>query len=110
MRQDIERWLKAERAYAEAKWEPADAAKAHEDAVERAGATMWDDWAWNYVRRATMFGLDTPQGRQALGKAASTLVHVMETAVDRHGPMPAPGVPSGVIEDWGGGAHRGERG
>ena len=58
----------------------------------------WDVFIGNYLRRAQLFGLDTPQGRQALGKTVVTLMHCLETAVDVFGPMPAPGVPSGVIE------------
>ena len=96
---DVYQWIVDERRdYADAKWEPPAAAKAHRDCVIGEGPTTWHDWAGNYIKRAAMFGLETPQGRQALGKAIVTLIHVLATAVEEYGPMPAPGVPSGVIE------------
>lgn len=97
---DILGWLARERRdYAQGKWTPPEAAKAHRDCVIGEGPTTWHDWAGNYVKRAAMFGLNTPQGRQALGKAIVTLIHVLETAVEEFGPMRKPGVPSGVIEE-----------
>jgi len=54
----------------------------------------------NYLKRASMFGLDTPQGRQALGKAAATLIDYMAHAIEIHGPMPKPGFSSGEIQEW----------
>lgn len=91
-------WLAQEkREYAEPKWSWPDAAKAHRDCVIGEGPTTWNDWAGNYIKRAVMFGLDSLQGRQALGKTIVTLIHVLETAVEEYGPMPAPGVPSGEI-------------
>ncbi len=93
------RWLADERKmYADLKWAEPGAEVAHRACVVGEGPTTWHDWAGNYVKRAVMFGLDTPQGRQALGKAIVTLMHVLETAVEEYGPMPRPGVPSGVIE------------
>lgn len=58
------------------------------------------DFVFNYLKRVQLFGLDTPQGRQALGKAVMTLIDYLETAVDHHGAMPRPGVPSGEILPW----------
>lgn len=58
----------------------------------------WLDFLNNYIRRAELFGLDTLQGRQALGKAAVTALHTLETAVMVHGPMPEPGVASGDLD------------
>lgn len=96
---DILDWVKVERlAYAHQKWAPPAAEAAHRASLAGTGPTRWEDWAGDYIKRASMFGLDTPQGRQALGKAISTLVHFLATAVVDHGPMPRPGVPSGVIE------------
>jgi len=98
----IEDWLIDERLrYAHAKWSPEDAAKAHRDCVIGEGPTTWHDWAGNYIKRAAMFGLDSPQGRQALGKAIVTLIHVLETAVEEFGPMPVAGMPSGQIVEVG---------
>lgn len=58
------------------------------------------DFALGYIMRAKLQGLDTPNGRQALGKAIVTLTHFLETAVEYHGSMPEPGVPSGEINQW----------
>lgn len=96
---DVLAWLADERRlYANEKWETEDAAAAHRACVVGAGPTTWHDWAGNYIKRAALFSLSTPQGRQALGKAIVTLIHVLETAVEEYGPMPAPGVPSGEIK------------
>ena len=95
----VNEWLDTEwNEYASVKWAEPGAEKAHHDCVVGEGPTTWHDWAGNYIKRAAMFGIDTPQGRQALGKAIVTLIHVLETAVEEYGPMPKPGVPSGVIE------------
>lgn len=92
-------WLAQERRdYAHGKWSTPEAEAAHLACVLLTGPTTWHDWAGNYIKRAAMFGLDSPQGRQALGKAVVTLMHVLETAVEEYGPMPRAGVPSGVIE------------
>lgn len=58
-------------------------------------------FVFSYLDRAERFGLDTHQGRQALGKAVVAAMHILETAVELHGPMPLPGVPSGDIQKWG---------
>lgn len=100
-RDDIDVWLQAEqKLYAEGKWSEPDAAVAHRAALLGDGPTTWDGWAGNYLRRAALFGIDTPMGRQALGKTIVTLIHFLETAIDEYGPMPAPGVPSGEIREW----------
>jgi hypothetical protein len=57
----------------------------------------WDVFIGNYLRRAQLFGVDSLPGRQALGKTIVTLMHCLETAIEAHGPMPVPGVPSGEI-------------
>lgn len=99
MSAEVNEWLDAEwNDYASVKWSEPGADAAHLACVMRLGPTMREDWAGNYIKRAVMFGLDTSQGRQALGKAIVTLTHVLETAVEQYGPMPRPGVPSGVIE------------
>lgn len=98
VRDHVRTWIIAERAlYADAKWSPPENSAAHNAAVREQGPTKWSDWAGNYIKRATMFGLDSPQGRQALGKAVVTLIHVLETAVELYGPMPEPGYPSGEV-------------
>lgn len=57
----------------------------------------WITFITNYLGRARQFGMDTPQGRQALGKLIVTLMHCLETAVMVHGPMPEAGHPSGEV-------------
>jgi hypothetical protein len=54
----------------------------------------------DYMKRAEMFGLDTYQGRQALGKALITIESLLCDAIVAHGPMPRPGFTSGVIQVW----------
>lgn len=63
-------------------------------------AGPWVTFISNYTDRVHVFGLHTPQGRQALGKLIATLTHLLETAVMVHGPMPLPGKPSGEIKEW----------
>lgn len=92
-------WIAAERAeYAGIKYAENSEGRTTLVAAMREGDWQrWTNFAGNYIRRAELFGFDTPQGRQALGKAIVTLMHTLETAVDVHGPMPPPGVPSGVV-------------
>jgi len=55
----------------------------------------------SYIQRLPLFGLDTPQGKQAALKLAATAVALCEhLALD--GQLPKPGVPSGTIEEWNG--------
>lgn len=68
----------------------------HPRGDERVGE--WEGYVFNYLSRVRLFGVDTPLGRQALGKLIVTLTHCLETAVQEHGPMPVPGVSSGEIE------------
>ena len=63
--------------------------------------SKWLDFIGNYMKRAQLFGLDTPIGRQALGKTLVTIQHCLETAIMIYGPMPEPGYPSGEIRKWG---------
>lgn len=65
----------------------------------------FDLFIGNYMSRVKLHGLDTPQGRQAMGKAIITMLHALETAVLVHGPMPRPGMPSGNITEWEGDTH-----
>ncbi len=58
---------------------------------------LWDVQIEGYMDRARTFGLETAHGRQAMGKAIVTMMHCLETAIEVHGPMPKPGVPSGEI-------------
>jgi hypothetical protein len=100
---NVAEWIKLERAeHAETKYGeglPGRVALVDEMRTEGFGGG-WEGFIGNYLKRVELFGLDTPQGRQALGKAAVTLIHMLETAVLVHGPMPKPGVPSGEIQEW----------
>ncbi|HEX7277883.1 MAG TPA: hypothetical protein VF244_10955 [Acidimicrobiales bacterium] len=103
-REDVLRWLHEEQVtYAAKKWAEAEQRAAHEAhmaALRLEGPTTWDGWAGNYLRRAALFGIHTPMGRQALGKTIVTLIHFLTTAVELYGAMPAPGVPSGELREW----------
>jgi len=48
-----------------------------------------------YLDRAYVLGLDTPNGRQAVAKAAATCMGFLESTVRVFGPLPEPGVTSG---------------
>lgn len=81
-REDFRSWLDNELAYADTKWP--DDGHATEDGQpfdERI------DWILNYALRAKLFGVDTEQGRLALGKAASAFVRINESAWRVHGPI-----------------------
>jgi hypothetical protein len=54
----------------------------------------------NYVKRAELMGLDSEQGRQALGKAITSATNILEKAVEFYGPMPDPGHSSGEVQPW----------
>lgn len=58
------------------------------------------DLCLQYVKRAQVLGAETHQGRQAMGKAIVSLMHLLETAICVHGDMPEPGHPSGEIKEW----------
>lgn len=69
------------------------------------GGIAEDSWWWRqitqYVQRARLFGLDTPQGRQALAKATMTMRGCVEASVRVYGPLPEPGHSSGtIIMEW----------
>lgn len=97
-RADLQKWIAVERAtYADIKFSDENRAFLIDAMrVERLGP-IWLGFIGNYLKRAELFGLDTLQGRQALGKTIVTLLHCLETAMDEFGPMPAPGVSSGEI-------------
>lgn len=61
----------------------------------------WGNFIDNYLFRAEkQYGLQTEQGRQAMGKAIVALMHCLETACYVYGDMPRPGLPSGEVEPW----------
>lgn len=102
LRSYVARWLRHERRfYADVKWEEDRANYAAKvEGMRQPGQEYWFDFVNNYLRRAQLFDLSTLAGRQALGKALVTLFAMTEMAVDVHGPMPSPGVPSGEVTVW----------
>lgn len=94
----VKLWVELERAsYAVKKWE-VDNAELQRQVIEDG---TWVNFPHSCLQRAMGMGLDTPQGRQALGKVISTCESLLARAVDFHGPMPKPGTPSGEVEEWG---------
>jgi hypothetical protein len=95
----VQGWVDDERhTYANVKF-----SGANREMIERYIAECDDrafDFVLNYLKRAQMMTLATPQGRQAMGKALVTLTDYLETAVQVHGPMPEPGFSSGEIREW----------
>jgi hypothetical protein len=53
-----------------------------------------------YIARVRMFGLETPQGRQAYMKFIATALGAGESMLRVFGNPPQPGVPSGEIRQW----------
>lgn len=96
-------WIRLERqAHADVKY-AADTASYEQivkELVENGLSGDNEVFLLNYLKRAQLFGLDTPQGRQALGKLTVTCIAYLEYAIEHIGPMPEPGVPSGEIREW----------
>lgn len=57
----------------------------------------WSGQLAMYYRRAQVFGLDLPNGRQALAKFTATACGLLESVARVHGPLPPPGVTSGEL-------------
>jgi len=66
-----------------------------DDKKTRDTPEYWEDQISMYVHRSIVLGLDTPAGRQAAAKAATTAMCFLESAVRVHGLLPEPGVSSG---------------
>lgn len=104
-RLNVGSWIAVERReYADAKYGE-DTEARHKLKIDMQNYGLAYDGEWytfisNYLRRAQLIGVDTMAGRQLLGKLAVTILHALETAVEVHGPMPKPGVPSGEVEEW----------
>ncbi len=91
----VAEWLEAEWGYQMTKFTLDEI-----DATTRAGE---DDWSWRlnqYLHRAQLLGLENSMGRQALAKYVATAVGMLDSVQRVHGPLPAPGVPSGEISEW----------
>ena len=86
-------WLVGERQYQVTKFGTA------ADDAHTAEGLDGDSWWWHqlttYFHRSRVLGLETPLGRQALAKFVATGCGLLESVVRMHGPLPAPGVPSG---------------
>lgn len=85
------------RVYADPKWDE----KHLELHKQKVRDGEWYNHVYSYLERAKNMGLDTPQGRQALGKVLTSGAHILETAVEELGDMPKPGYTSGEIHPWG---------
>ena len=72
----------------------------HEKPLEDKDWETVFNFVGNYIKRAELMGLDSESGRQAAGKAITTLLDFLETSCVMYGPMPKPGLPSGEIEPW----------
>lgn len=92
-------WIAAERAqYAENKWAVSGSAAGQLPEGRLTQEAL--DFVLNYLGRARTLGTETPLGRQALAKAAVTLLDYVEKAVLHQGPLPEPGHPSGTNVKW----------
>lgn len=97
----IRQWIVDERAgHADDKWRVLEAEKVAElvkdPHLDNDG--YWLGFVYNYLRRCQLFGMDSPQGRQAMGKLIVTLDALLGSAIVAFGPMPKAGVPSGEIQ------------
>ena len=86
-------WIAEEQAYSQQKWPPEASDQITRD-------EEWDRWLSQYLHRANLLGFDTEVGRQALAKYVTTAVAMLDSVTRVHGPLPAPGVPSGEIQRW----------
>ncbi len=102
-REHVAQWLKEERqAHADVKYAGDTVGRNDgEKAMQEEGySEWWSGFVGNYLKRAEILGLKNPSGRQALGKAITTLTNCLETAVEVYGSLPKPGEPSGQIRPW----------
>lgn len=83
-------WLRGEYAYMRRKTpvKTDDARTANEP-------EKWDELIGMYLHRARTLGLDTPLGRQAIGKAAATATGYLASVQRVHGELPPAGHRSG---------------
>ena len=89
----VRRWLAGERPYVEGKF-------GVDGSGERVAEENPGHWIAMYIDRGVLLGLDTPQGRQAVAKAMSTMVAWTEYVVRHYGPLPDPGHSSGEIRPF----------
>jgi hypothetical protein len=99
----VAEWIHLERTlYADRKYEPGgeNYVARLNDLKEKGLDSTEIVFLTNYLKRAEMLGIDTPQGRQAFGKFVVTAIAIMERIVLAHGDMPKPGLTTGEIEEW----------
>lgn len=102
-REHLREWLQIERTeYADKKYNYNEGGQQFLlDALRNEGlGDTWMNFILNYLKRAELQGIQTPQGRQQLGKTIVTLMSCLEKSIEIYGPMPKPGINSGVIEVW----------
>lgn len=94
------RWLRDEwKKYADPKFD-ANREEVHDPHMRNEGVgegSWWENQVLQYIRRASVLGLDNPLGRQALCKGLACYTGMVESMIRVHGDPPAPGVPSGEI-------------
>ena len=96
-------WFEGESKYQDAKWETT--RPIHDELMRREGVSIggrWDNDINMYLHRAMLLGLDQPNGRQALAKAAMVIIAAVESAERVFGSLPEPGHTSGEIVEWDG--------
>jgi hypothetical protein len=95
-----EKWRNAVFAWLDVEWvQYADQknGKYREAQKETWDYDYWLDIITNYLGRARMFGLETPEGRQALLKGIAAHIDCGAWAIEKYGKPPMPGHPSGEI-------------
>jgi len=96
-------WLAEELPYVDSKWDPigTDDSFIVEGGMSKKGGVGPDSYFFEqvmqYLQRADTLGLDTPQGKQAVGKALGAMTGLVETVIRVYGSLPRGGVASGEI-------------
>ena len=84
-------WLRDERDYTAGKY-----GLDNDDAATlEKGVEHWENQIGDRIHRAKLLGIDSPLGRQAFAKIASTAMMALESVVRTYGELPEPGVTSG---------------
>lgn len=94
-------WYQKELDYVDKKFDDQRNGHDHEmfvDGLDDGG--FWFRQIFQYVPRARLLGLNTPNGRQALAKMAMTAIGCLESCIRVFGPLPEPGFTSGEIREW----------
>lgn len=100
-RAHLERWRQLELEYADTKFDHQRVG--HDTRLKEeqlADDSWWFGQIFQYVDRARIYGLELPQGRQALAKCWLTMGGCLESMIRTFGPLPEPGHTSGEIRLW----------